>query len=99
MEYIIEHEGPLALFKGIWPQLLKGLLVQGLLMMTKERVEILFILIFAYLRTIREKKLKQAAQKLKKNAIPLAEGLKSRAMPVAENVLEKAKGVVPATLK
>jgi len=59
----------------------------------------LFILIFAYLRTIREKKLKQAAQKLKKNAIPLAEGLKSRAMPVAENVLEKAKGVVPATLK
>ncbi len=99
MEYIIEHEGPLALFKGIWPQLLKGLLVQGLLMMTKERVEIMFILIFAYLRTIREKKLKQAAQKLKKNAIPLAEGLKSRAMPVAENVLEKAKGVVPATLK
>jgi Mitochondrial carrier protein len=37
MQFIIEHEGPLALFKGIGPQILKGLLVQGLLMMTKER--------------------------------------------------------------
>ena len=37
MSYIIEHEGPLALFKGIGPQITKGLLVQGLLMMTKER--------------------------------------------------------------
>jgi hypothetical protein len=37
MAYIIEHEGTMSLFKGIGPQLLKGLLVQGLLMMTKER--------------------------------------------------------------
>ncbi|KAI1991338.1 ADP/ATP carrier protein [Ophidiomyces ophidiicola] len=37
MKYIVEHEGPFALFKGIGPQILKGLLVQGLLMMTKER--------------------------------------------------------------
>ena len=37
MAYIIEHEGPLSLFKGIAPQILKGLMVQGLLMMTKER--------------------------------------------------------------
>jgi hypothetical protein len=37
MEFIIEHEGFLALFKGIWPQIMKGLLVQGFLMMTKER--------------------------------------------------------------
>ena len=37
MSYIIEHEGPLALFKGIVPQITKGILVQGLLMMTKER--------------------------------------------------------------
>jgi hypothetical protein len=37
MSYIVEHEGPLALFKGIGPQILKGLIVQGLLMMTKER--------------------------------------------------------------
>ena len=37
MSYIIDHEGPMALFKGIGPQITKGLLVQGLLMMTKER--------------------------------------------------------------
>lgn len=37
MYYIIEHEGPMGLFKGIGPQILKGLLVQGFLMMTKER--------------------------------------------------------------
>ncbi|KAL8943135.1 MAG: hypothetical protein Q9216_001265 [Gyalolechia sp. 2 TL-2023] len=37
MLYIIEHEGPLALFKGLAPQITKGILVQGLLMMTKER--------------------------------------------------------------
>lgn len=37
MTYIIEHEGLMSLFKGIAPQLLKGLLVQGILMMTKER--------------------------------------------------------------
>ena len=37
MSYIIEHEGPLGLFKGIAPQITKGILVQGLLMMTKER--------------------------------------------------------------
>ncbi len=37
MQFIITHEGPLGLFKGIGPQILKGLLVQGLLMMTKER--------------------------------------------------------------
>ena len=37
MRYLVEREGLLALFKGIGPQILKGLLVQGLLMMTKER--------------------------------------------------------------
>ena len=37
MRYVIEHEGPLALFKGLSAQLIKGVLVQGLLMMTKER--------------------------------------------------------------
>lgn len=37
MQFIIENEGPLSLFKGIGPQILKGLLVQGILMMTKER--------------------------------------------------------------
>ncbi|MCJ1373287.1 ADP/ATP carrier protein [Loxospora ochrophaea] len=61
MSYIIEHEGPLALFKGIGPQITKGLFVQGLLMMTKERMEILFVLLFAYLRRLRSAKLQQAA--------------------------------------
>ena len=37
MQFIVENEGILGLFKGIAPQILKGLLVQGLLMMTKER--------------------------------------------------------------
>lgn len=37
MQFIVENEGPLALFKGIGPQVFKGLLVQGILMMTKER--------------------------------------------------------------
>jgi hypothetical protein len=37
MQFIIEHEGLLGLFKGIAPQISKGIIVQGLLMMTKER--------------------------------------------------------------
>ncbi len=37
MRFIVKHEGLLGLFKGMGPQILKGLLVQGLLMMTKER--------------------------------------------------------------
>lgn len=63
MRFIIEHEGPLALFKGIGPQILKGLLVQGLLMMTKERMELLFLLFFASLRKLKEKRLKKYAEK------------------------------------
>ncbi len=38
MQYIIEHEGPMALFKGMGPQILKGLMVQGFLMMTQGEV-------------------------------------------------------------
>ncbi|KAH8843325.1 hypothetical protein MCOR27_002363 [Pyricularia oryzae] len=36
MRFIIDNDGPTGLFKGIGPQILKGLLVQGFLMMTKE---------------------------------------------------------------
>jgi len=61
MQYIIEHEGPMALFKGIGPQSLKGLLVQGFLMMTKERIELSFILLFRYFRQIRAEKLQKLA--------------------------------------
>ncbi|KXL44610.1 hypothetical protein M433DRAFT_68103 [Acidomyces richmondensis BFW] len=62
MRYIIEHEGILGLYKGVAPQILKGLLVQGILMMTKERVELMFILLFRYMRKLREEKLKQLAE-------------------------------------
>ncbi|MCJ1242893.1 ADP/ATP carrier protein [Trapelia coarctata] len=74
MSYIIEHEGPLALFKGIGPQITKGLLVQGLLMMTKERMEILFVVLFAYLRKLRSAKLQKladAAADKAKHALPV----------------------------
>lgn len=37
MQFIVRNEGALSLFKGMGPQILKGLLVQGILMMTKER--------------------------------------------------------------
>lgn len=92
MSYIIEHEGPMALFKGIGPQITKGILVQGLLMMTKERhslhplheevqllirgrMEILFIVLFAYIRKVRSAKLQQAAEfaaAKAKQVLPLA---------------------------
>ncbi|KAB8074681.1 mitochondrial carrier domain-containing protein [Aspergillus leporis] len=62
MRYIIQNEGALSLFKGIGPQITKGLLVQGLLMMTKERMEIIFIVLFAYLKKLRDQKLKKAVE-------------------------------------
>lgn len=61
MAYIVEHEGLLGLFKGIGPQIMKGLLVQGFLMMTKERMELLFILLFRYVRKVRAEKLQKLA--------------------------------------
>jgi len=61
MRYIVQKEGALGLYKGIAPQLLKGLLVQGILMMTKERVELLFVLLFRYFRKMRREQLDQLA--------------------------------------
>ncbi|KAF3922104.1 Mitoferrin [Dactylellina cionopaga] len=49
MQYIVHHEGLLGLYKGIGPQLMKALIVQGLLMMTKERVELIFLLMYRLL--------------------------------------------------
>ena len=102
MRFIVEREGLLGLFKGIGPQITKGLLVQGLLMMTKERyvhlldsffffffffslnilltpnrMELVFILLFAYLRKIKEKQLQKTV----------------------DSVAAKAKTSLPATLK
>lgn len=84
MKYIVDHEGPMALFKGIGPQITKGLLVQGLLMMAKERIDLLFMLLFAYLRRVRETKLKRAAE---------------LAASKAEAAAVKAKAVLPITTK
>jgi len=68
MNYIVQHEGPTGLFKGIGPQILKGLLVQGFLMMTKERMELAFVLLFRYVRKVRAEQLarlqKLAAEKV-----------------------------------
>ena len=84
MEFIVEHDGPMGLFKGIGPQILKGILVQGLLMMTKERMELLFIVLFAYLRQVRAKQLQK-----------LADLAASKAAAASE----KAKSVLPVTMK
>ncbi|KAF2752079.1 peroxisomal membrane protein-like protein Pmp47 [Sporormia fimetaria CBS 119925] len=62
MRYIVQHEGLLGLFKGIGPQILKGLLVQGFLMMTKERIELVFVLLFRYIRNLRKEQLQKLAE-------------------------------------
>ncbi|KAI1769217.1 mitochondrial carrier [Hypoxylon sp. FL1150] len=62
MQFIVKHEGLTSLFKGIGPQIVKGFLVQGLLMMTKERMEFLFILLFRYVRKLRSEQLAKAAE-------------------------------------
>ncbi|KAF7503403.1 hypothetical protein GJ744_003886 [Endocarpon pusillum] len=115
MKHIIEHEGPLALFKGIGPQILKGLLVQGILMMIKERMELLFVVLFAYVRRIRDEKMKQAADALRSGAATASDQIseKTRSMKLkekadavtsktstfAESVLDTAKNMVPITTK
>ncbi|KAF2150232.1 mitochondrial carrier [Myriangium duriaei CBS 260.36] len=72
MRYIVDNEGPAALFKGIGPQITKGLLVQGLLMMTKERIELMFILLFRYFRKLRAEKLQKLADVAAKQAQKVA---------------------------
>ncbi|KAL8694976.1 MAG: hypothetical protein Q9218_000448 [Villophora microphyllina] len=81
MSYIIEHEGPFALFKGLAPQITKGVLVQGLLMMTKERMEILFIILFAYIRKVRDTRLRQMANAVASRA-DVAAGRAKEVLPI-----------------
>lgn len=115
MKHIIDHEGPLALFKGIGPQILKGLLVQGILMMMKERMELLFVVLFASVRRIRDAKMKQAADALRSgvanasdqisektksmNLKEAADTVTSKTSTVVERVSDKAKNLMPITTK
>lgn len=62
MKFTVERDGILGLWKGIAPQLMKGFLVQGILMMTKERVEILFVLLFRAVRKMRREQLEKLAK-------------------------------------
>ena len=72
MEFIVANEGLLGLFKGIAPQITKGLLVQGLLMMTKERIELLFLLLFRYVRKVRAEQLEKLANAAASQASKIA---------------------------
>ena len=76
MKFIVDHEGALGLFKGIGPQILKGLLVQGLLMMTKERMELLFVLLFRYVRKVRAEQLAKLQKLAAEKVVVVAEKTK-----------------------
>ena len=95
LRYIVNLEGPAALFKGIGPQLLKGLLVQGVLMMIKEKMELVFLLLLAYVRQVRTAKIQQAANTVrsKTNIVAKANDIKTEAAFV------RANNLVPVSLK
>lgn len=57
LRFIVENEGVKGLFKGIGPQLVKGLLVQGVLMMMKEKMELVFVVLFMAGRRLKQKRL------------------------------------------
>jgi Mitochondrial carrier protein len=86
MEFIIKHEGILGLFKGIAPQITKGILVQGFLMMTKERLELVFVLLFQSLRNIRDEKLAKIAEKASSTAA---------SSPAVASVVQSVKNAAP----
>lgn len=86
MAYIVEHEGLLGLFKGIGPQILKGVLVQGFLMMTKERIELAFILLFRYVRAMRQEQLQKLAKIAAEKAAQAAESTRVVASQTAEKL-------------
>ena len=82
MKYIIDNEGAIGLFKGIGPQILKGLLVQGILMMTKERMELMFILLFRYVRQVRREQLAKLADIAAKKAAEMKDAAAQKATEV-----------------
>lgn len=83
MNYIVKHEGLAGLFKGIGPQILKGLLVQGFLMMTKERIELAFVLLFRYVRKVRAEQLEKLQKLAAEKVVLAAEKTKVAAEKVA----------------
>lgn len=83
MNYIVKHEGLAGLFKGIGPQILKGLLVQGFLMMTKERIELAFVLLFRYVRKVRAEQLDKLQKLAAEKVVQAAEKTKAAAEKVA----------------
>lgn len=80
MKFTVERDGILGLWKGVAPQLMKGFLVQGILMMTKERVELLFVLLFRAARKMRQEQL----EKLAKIAAEKVEQGKAAALETAQ---------------
>lgn len=83
MNYIVKHEGLAGLFKGIGPQILKGLLVQGFLMMTKERIELAFVLLFRYVRKVRAEQLDKLQKLAAEKVVQAAQKTKAAAEKVA----------------
>lgn len=51
--YLIKYEGIGGLFKGLGPQITKGVLVQGLLFMFKDQIELFIVLLVRLLRSRR----------------------------------------------
>jgi hypothetical protein len=93
MQFIVQRDGVLGLYKGIAPQLLKGFLVQGLLMMTKERVELLFVLLFRYVRALRAAQLEKVAA-IAAEKVEQAKSVANVAANVAAEKVAQAKAVV-----
>ncbi|KAK9456977.1 mitochondrial carrier domain-containing protein [Dipodascopsis uninucleata] len=57
LEHLITEEGVRGLFKGIGPQITKGVLVQGLLFMFRDQVELLIVLLVRFVRQLRLRKI------------------------------------------
>ncbi|KAK9365486.1 mitochondrial carrier domain-containing protein [Lipomyces kononenkoae] len=53
--YLAKTEGIQGLFKGIGPQISKGIVVQGLLFMFKDQIELLIVLLFRFVRASRQR--------------------------------------------
>jgi len=96
MKFIVDNEGTLSLFKGMGPQILKGLLVQGILMMTKERWVILvsfFFLSWARLTDI------FSVELLFILFVRYIQTLRSRQLKKAAALASSVKVAVPITTK